>query len=164
MADEIDNDDVQAGGLGMTLDEVVRAYASQIPREQLEALHIKTTEALVKSREERATMEASLRAAEERATAAESRATAAEGLLREADEVFALCTTRDFSAPEDAEVRAMGERLGFGAVMSAASKGWADMLREHHPEAVGGQFTCGPCAATVDRIRDRIAAHLEGRS
>jgi hypothetical protein len=80
--------------------------------------------------------------------------------LHVADEVLALCTTRDFPAPEDPTVRALGERIGYGAVMSAASKEWRDMLRREHGIA-DGQHTCGPGAATVRGARAKIAGALQ---
>ena len=79
--------------------------------------------------------------------------------LEEAREVLALCHTRDFPAPEDAEVRAICERIGFGAVMGAASKTWADKCRETSMPA-GGQHTAGPCEVTVDRALAKIDAAL----
>lgn len=85
----------------------------------------------------------------------------ARALLREARDALALCTTRTFSAPEDAEVRALGMRIGFGALMAAASKGWADFLSERYPEAVGNQHTTGPCEATVRRMLAKLDEHLE---
>lgn len=98
-----------------------------------------------------------------RLAAVEAERDEARTLLREARDVLALCTTRTFAAPEDAEVRALGERIGFGALMAAASKGWADVLRERHPEAVGGQHTAGPCEATVQRMLTQLDAYLEER-
>jgi hypothetical protein len=68
----------------------------------------------------------------------------------EAREVLRLCGQRQFPAPEDAEVKAIGERLGFGALMDAASKGWREKLAEEKwPE--GGEFMVGPCRSTVER-------------
>ena len=85
----------------------------------------------------------------------------ARGLLVEVRDVLALCTTRAFTAPEDAEVRALGMRIGFGALMSAASKGWADLLSERYPEAVGAHHTTGPCEATVQCMLAKLDEHLE---
>lgn len=69
---------------------------------------------------------------------------------RRAEEVVALCTTRKFSAPEDRIAREIGERIGFGALISAASKAWADSIRDSgEPYLVGSQHTGGPCEATV---------------
>ena len=83
--------------------------------------------------------------------------------LREAaDEAMAemkLCTTRDFDAPEDAEVGALGHRIGFGALMAAASKEWKRSL-EATGWPSGGQHTTGPCFATVARTRKMLAAAM----
>jgi hypothetical protein len=83
--------------------------------------------------------------------------------LREAaDEAMAemkLCTTRDFDAPEDAEVGALGRRIGFGALMDAASKEWKRSL-EATGWPSGGQHTTGPCFDTVDRTRKMLAAAM----
>ena len=51
-------------------------------------------------------------------------------------------------APEDAEVRALCERIGYGAVMDSAARQWRlkDQL---------GAFTGGPCVATVRRALGR---------
>jgi len=65
--------------------------------------------------------------------------------------VLAMCETRTFDAPEDEEVAALGERIGFGALMSAASKGWARWLA-CNKVPLGSQFTCGPCESTVWKL------------
>ena len=49
---------------------------------------------------------------------------------------------RDMNAPEDAAVEALCERIGYGAVMSAASRLW---LRK----VGGGAFVVGPCYDTL---------------
>jgi hypothetical protein len=67
----------------------------------------------------------------------------------EAREVLALCTTRRSSAPEDTLVAALGESIGFGALMSAASRRWACMFDGTQQE--GSQHTSGPAEATVKR-------------
>jgi len=71
-------------------------------------------------------------------------------VAQEAREVLGLCGQRQFGAPEDAEVKAIGKRLGFGALMYAASKGWRECLAEDGWPA-GGEFMVGPCRATVER-------------
>lgn len=81
-------------------------------------------------------------------------------VLRRAREVLALCTTRTFDAPEDAFVGAIGERYGYGAVMSAASKMWAMKLRALGlPDA---QHTCGPTLWTVQKTLAEIDDALGG--
>jgi hypothetical protein len=49
---------------------------------------------------------------------------------------------RDFRAPEDAEVERLCERIGYGAVMDAASRLWMK-------KTGGGAFVCGPCYDTL---------------
>ena len=44
------------------------------------------------------------------------------------------------------EVAALGRRIGYGALMSAASALWRDEL----DDLAGGEFVCGPCRATVE--------------
>lgn len=98
--------------------------------------------------------------AEQTITTLHTRIAELEAVLREADEILALCTTRTFDAlPEDPIAREWGERLGYGALMSAASKEWRAYLARVGMPA-GGQHTCGPCEATVTSIRERIAAVL----
>lgn len=82
--------------------------------------------------------------------------------LREAEKVLALCHTRDFEAPEDAEVLAIGRRIGFGALISAASKCWKDeAVRNGWPD--GGQHTAGPCEITVRQTLAFLRAALEDK-
>ena len=59
--------------------------------------------------------------------------------------VFGWQDRSGISAPEDAEIRRLGERIGFGALMDGASRMWAIKLKEIGLE--GGEFTCGPCAS-----------------
>lgn len=89
------------------------------------------------------------------------RAAPIEDAAREAEAVLARCTTRDFSAPEDTQVRDLGERIGFGALMDAASKGWRDVLVARYGEsAAGSQFTCGPCEVTVKKTLTMLRSAL----
>lgn len=74
--------------------------------------------------------------------------------LEEAREVLSLCSTRRFDAPEDEEVGALGARLGYGAVMSAASKEWAKMFDGTLQS--GSQHTSGPAELTVRRTIEMI--------
>lgn len=58
---------------------------------------------------------------------------------------------RDFEAPEDSEVKAIGERIGFGALLDAAVKGWHQSAKEKgYPP--GGAFTVGHCHTTVKSV------------
>lgn len=83
----------------------------------------------------------------------------AKDLLRQVREVLALCNDGFAPSEEVEEVHVLGERLGFGALMAAASKAWADRLREGGV-AEGGEFTVGPCKATVDETIQKIDAFL----
>lgn len=79
--------------------------------------------------------------------------------LRDAEEVLALMERpRQEDPAYGAEVRALGARIGFGALMSSASASWRKAL----PEGLGGEHVPGPCRGTVDwilkRVRDAIAA------
>lgn len=47
-----------------------------------------------------------------------------------------------------AEVKALGERIGFGALMSTASAGWREVLAAKE-WPTGGEFVAGPCFGTV---------------
>lgn len=69
--------------------------------------------------------------------------------LEEARRVLAMCGTRRFDAPEDEEVGRLGARLGYGAVMSAASREWARLFDGTPQE--GSQHTSGPAERTVSR-------------
>jgi hypothetical protein len=51
-------------------------------------------------------------------------------------------------APEDAAVRALCERVGYGAVMDSAARQW----RRQDPH---GAFTVGPCVSSVRKALGR---------
>jgi hypothetical protein len=84
-------------------------------------------------------------------------ATLREALVR-AREVIALCRTRRFDAPEDPEVGRLATRIGYGALISAASKEWARLFDGTPQE--GSQHTGGPCEATVKMALAEIDAAL----
>lgn len=58
------------------------------------------------------------------------------------------------NAPEDAYVRELCERIGYGAVMDSAQRSW------ELKDAIGC-FTCGPCLSTVRSLLKRIDKVLE---
>lgn len=107
-----------------------------------------------------------LTAARARAEKAESRISKAEALginpdsdlraaLTEARTVLSLCkTARIRGTPEYRMVSAIGDELGYGAIMSAASSAWAEMFDGTPQE--GSQHTCGPSEFTVRRAIARI--------
>ena len=75
--------------------------------------------------------------------------------LAEARAVLSLCkTARIRGTPEYRMVSAIGDELGYGAIMSAASSAWAEMFDGTPQE--GSQHTCGPSEFTVRRAIARI--------
>lgn len=75
--------------------------------------------------------------------------------LTEARTVLSLCkTARIRGTPEYRMVSAIGDELGYGAIMSAASSAWAEMFDGTPQE--GSQHTCGPSEFTVRRAIARI--------
>lgn len=56
------------------------------------------------------------------------------------------------------EVRELGRRIGFGALMSCASAQWREMLAADG--IAGGEFVCSPCRSTASNAADRIDAFL----
>ena len=80
--------------------------------------------------------------------------------LVDAEEVLALVERPAFPDPRHhEEVKALGRRIGFGALMSTASAGWAEANRaEGYPDS--GVFVAGPCIGTVHGTLRRIRAAL----
>lgn len=80
------------------------------------------------------------------------------GTLREAEEVLALMERPSQEDPAYGdEVRALGDRIGFGALMASASASW----RRRLPEGLGGEHVSGPCRGTVDLILAKVRARLQ---
>ena len=84
-----------------------------------------------------------------------------ENALREAEELIALTEHPAFPDPAyHEEVKALGRRIGFGALMSTASAGWREVLAERG-DPLGSEFVAGPCFGSVERtlgiIRDALA-------
>ena len=69
--------------------------------------------------------------------------------LEECVSVLALAEHGKCEDPDHQEVvTALGQSIGFGALMSAAQYGWRETLRaKGYP--LGGEFIAGPCYATV---------------
>lgn len=85
---------------------------------------------------------------------------------KEAEEVLALMERPRIEDPSyGAEVRELGDRIGFGALMSSASASWRKRL-EASGGPVGGEHCAGPCHATVlmtlKVVRAAIAAAEQG--
>lgn len=53
------------------------------------------------------------------------------------------------------EVMALGERIGFGALMSATEAAWRETLESEYGHS-GGEFTCGTCRVTLDNLFTRL--------
>lgn len=60
-------------------------------------------------------------------------------------------------APEDHDVRALCERVGYGAVMDSAARQW------FAKDSVGAH-TAGPCAITVRALRSDLDDALAGKA
>jgi hypothetical protein len=88
--------------------------------------------------------------------------------LTECEEVLRLSEHPAFPDPlYHEEVKALGRRIGFGALMTTASAGWREVLAEHGYPA-GGEFVAGPCFATLQstlaQVRAALAQHAASRS
>lgn len=57
------------------------------------------------------------------------------------------------------EVRCLGERIGYGALMSSASASWRNFLAANN-YPLGGEFVAGPCHATVISTLKKARAAL----
>jgi len=81
-------------------------------------------------------------------------------VLEECEVVLALSEQPAFPDPLYHEgVKALGERIGFGALMSTASAGWRETLSEKdYP--LGGEFVAGPCYATVIKTLGLVRSAL----
>ncbi len=74
-----------------------------------------------------------------------------EEAVRECVETFELVERPSFLDPDYSdEVSALGDRIGYGALMSSASASWRNALVEQDCP-VGGEFVAGPCHVTVLR-------------
>lgn len=80
--------------------------------------------------------------------------------LMDAEEVLSLVERPAFPDPlYHEEVKRLGLRIGFGALMSTASAGWAEAsAAEGYPTS--GAFVAGPCIGTVHATLKRIRAAL----
>jgi len=86
---------------------------------------------------------------------------AMEAVIREALEpgVFGIQDRTGISAPEDAMVRRLGEHIGFGALMDAASRMWRLVAIEKGLD--GSEFTTGPCRAIKESWVAKAFAAME---
>jgi hypothetical protein len=95
--------------------------------------------------------------------AARAQAAALAEALIEAEETFRLVERPAFEDRRHGlRVRALGEQIGFGALMASASASWRKALEEKGIKP-GGEFVAGPCHATVigtlNKIRTALAAY-----
>jgi hypothetical protein len=65
-----------------------------------------------------------------------------------------------FEEPDyGADVRALGERIGYGAMMASAQAAWRALLARDGLE--GGEHTHGPCYAVLMDAREKALAALQ---
>lgn len=62
--------------------------------------------------------------------------------------------------PDYPAVKELGDRIGYGNLMSIASAAWGKKLREEHNMPSGGEFSCGPCVTTRDQMINKIKKFL----
>lgn len=90
--------------------------------------------------------------------ASEARIAELEGALKEAEEVFSLVERPAITDPDyHAVIAQLGERIGFGALMSGASAEW-----RKRGDIEGAEFVAGPCHATVVSTLAMIRQALKG--
>lgn len=51
-----------------------------------------------------------------------------------------------------AEVRSLGDRIGYGALMSSACASWRKKLETEYPGTEGGEHSSGPCVGTLQSL------------
>lgn len=80
--------------------------------------------------------------------------------LEETEEVLALSENTPFPDPAyHDEVKRLGRRIGFGALMSTAERAWREVAEERGNPA-GGEFVSGPCRVTLDNLLSQVRAAL----
>lgn len=79
--------------------------------------------------------------------------------VTEAIEVFELVERPSIIDPDHwREVKALGDRIGYGALMSSASRSWRQILVAQGME--GGEFVAGPCHSCVLSALRQLRAAL----
>jgi hypothetical protein len=70
--------------------------------------------------------------------------------LMDAEETLALAASPNIPDPRHMdEVRALGERIGYGNLMTTASAIWGEKMEA---AGIGGsEFVAGPCRSTVEK-------------
>lgn len=80
--------------------------------------------------------------------------------LVDAEEVLSLVEHPAHPDPwYHAEVKALGQRIGFGALMTTASAGWREIAAANG-DPTSGVFVAGPCIGTVQGTLRRIRSAL----
>lgn len=91
--------------------------------------------------------------------AAQERIRELEAALKECVEVLALVEHPAIVDPDYGDkVAALGDRIGYGALMSSASASWRERLEADG--FTGGEFVAGPCFATVKAALKQARAAL----
>jgi hypothetical protein len=80
--------------------------------------------------------------------------------MREALELIDTGERDNLRAPEDSEVKALCERVGYGAVMDSAARQWRAKPIERGGDI--GAHTSGPCVGTVRQALKASDSFLEG--
>ena len=81
--------------------------------------------------------------------------------LRVAIGTFALTEREKIEDPQYGEyIRSIGDKIGYGALMSGAQAEWRKRLREDGG-LVGGEFVAGPCYVTVLDTLKHLRAALQ---
>jgi len=95
-----------------------------------------------------------------RADAADAALKTARDALADAVDVLALAENPAWPDPKyHNEVKSLGLRIGFGALMATASAGWREYLADQgYP--TGGEHVAGPCLGTVKATLARMRAVL----
>lgn len=80
--------------------------------------------------------------------------------LMEAEEALALAASPNIPDPRHIdEIRALGERIGYGNMMATASAIWGQKMQD---AGIGGsEFVAGPCRSTVDKALSLVRAASE---
>lgn len=84
---------------------------------------------------------------------------AALAALKDARDVLKLIERPELKDPRNSsEIEALGERIGYGALMAGASALWREKLSVQ--QLAGGEFCAGPCRLTVTAALRNIEAAI----
>lgn len=82
-----------------------------------------------------------------------------EALIRIEPLLSQLALPSRLDPDHSSEIRELGERIGYGALMHGASALWRVHLEENGGS--GGEFVVGPCAATAEKAWTRLCLDIE---